>query len=480
MAVPDEPSHVIKAAAVVRGEWLGRRVRVVQAGNVVTTQFQVLVPAAIASLPAVPGCFAFHPSVPAGCAPSIGDRTTLQMGSTTAGAYPPVYYLAVGWPSRILGPRAAIYVMRLCSVVLAAAFLATAWTSARRLTRSPWLVIGFALALTPMAFFLAGSVNPSGVEIAAAVATWLTLLELLCQRGRTSSKLIVWAALSAVAFAAVRPLGSLLCVATIATVVAIAGTRERLVELWSERRVRGATAAMALALVGTAAWTVLARESSALAGAPVPGLTLTSAIRHSLNALPGLGYQMVGNFGWLDTPLPHWLLWAWAGAVLFLGAIALIVGTWRQRVVLVAATAATVVLTALGNALMTTRAAGGWQGRYSLPLAVGVVVLAGWMLAERGPQARSVRAAVAVTAGGVAGGQLVAETVAINRNVVGVPRALPVYVHGHGWSPPLSVATMLALAIVVFGCYGVWLLASAMAVAPSRASRPYMAHRRRP
>ena len=472
MAAPDEPSHVINAAAVVRGEFLERRATVV-GPHLILTNFFVRVPASLAATRQIAVCFAFRPSVSAGCAPRIGDRTTVVTGSTRAGAYPPLYYLLVGWPSLILHPRAAVYAMRLCSVLVAAAFLATAWTSARSLTRSSILVVAVALALTPMTFFLVGSVNPSGMEIAAGLATWLTVLDLLSRSGPAPSRLIVWAALSAGTFAAARPLGPLLCVVTVMTVAAAAGSRHRLAEVASDRRVRWATAAVGTALIGSVIWIVESRVSSTVVGLPIPGLTRRTALAHSVGVLPEQARQMVGVFGWLDTYPPHWLWWAWGAAAVLLVAAALIVGTWRHRLILLGAVAATLTLTAMGNALNAPKYGYGWQGRYTLPLAVGILILAGWVLSKRGPSSLWLeRSATVGTVAGVTVGQFVAHSIAMDRNVVGLPSSFLGYVGGHGWSPPLRPATMLILAIAVFAGYGAWLLASAMTVAEDSTAAP--------
>src|SRR5690348_18225078 len=54
---PDEPAHIVRAASVVRGEWVGPAS---STGNIVT------VPAYIARSQAVT-CFAFNPAVDADC-----------------------------------------------------------------------------------------------------------------------------------------------------------------------------------------------------------------------------------------------------------------------------------------------------------------------------------------------------------------------------------------------------------------------------
>ena len=126
------------------------------------------------------------PTVPASCAPSIGSDTTLAPATTEAGAYPPLYYLLVGWPSRLLAPQPAIYAMRMIGALLAAALLASGLASATQIGRRRLVVTGAALALTPMALYLAGVVNPNGLEIAGAFCLWLAALDLLACADRSS------------------------------------------------------------------------------------------------------------------------------------------------------------------------------------------------------------------------------------------------------------------------------------------------------
>ena len=87
--------------------------------------------------------------------------------------------------------------------------------------------------------------------------------------------------------------------------------------------------------------------------------------------------QMIGVFGWLDTNSPGFTLFLWIVALGSVLTLALLVGPRR----LVVATTAILVLTVLlpiALEVPSVCAAGYfWQGRYTLPLAVGVPVLAG-------------------------------------------------------------------------------------------------------
>ena len=85
---PDEPAHLIKAASVARGLFLGKT----------TANGQLVhVPAYVAYTPAQT-CYARNEQVTAACsAPLKGDPGTIVDSVTTAGLYNPLYYMLVGW-----------------------------------------------------------------------------------------------------------------------------------------------------------------------------------------------------------------------------------------------------------------------------------------------------------------------------------------------------------------------------------------------
>ncbi len=93
-----------------------------------------------------------------------------------AGRYNPAYYAVVGIPTLVRPGEATVYVMRFLTAAIVACLLTLGVTACRELDDPRWAVVGFAAAVTPMTLFLAGSVNPSAVEIAAALALWATLL----------------------------------------------------------------------------------------------------------------------------------------------------------------------------------------------------------------------------------------------------------------------------------------------------------------
>ncbi|TAM92892.1 MAG: DUF2142 domain-containing protein, partial [Jatrophihabitans sp.] len=124
MASPDEPSHVVRAAAVAHGQWSGTLGAAPADASTPGTATTVQLPADYAQAVALPNCFAFRSDQPASCqqpvAPANGATAPVQ---TFAGQYPPLYYALVGWPSRFLAVEPAIYAMRLVSAALASALL---------------------------------------------------------------------------------------------------------------------------------------------------------------------------------------------------------------------------------------------------------------------------------------------------------------------------------------------------------------------
>jgi hypothetical protein len=376
------------------------------------------------------------------------------------GTYPPLYYALVGWPSRLLSPYRALYAMRLCSVLASAALLASAFASLRRLAPGGAGVTAVALSVTPIVLFLMGSINPSGFEIAAALATWAALLDLLRRRGPVSIRLTTRVVVATTCFAAARPLSPVFAVLAVAAVVAIAATRERLAELRRDRNAVAGGALIVAGLVVSGAWILWSKAYDSFAGIPQPGLTFTQALRHSIDLEPRHTLQMFGVFGWLDAPTPWGMALPWLLAVTTLVVAALVLGTGRQRLVLAGWLAACIAIPLVAEADRAARYGYIWQGRYTLPLGMGVTVLAGWIIATspRTP-ARAVRRAAVVVAVAMAAGQLLAHGIALTRYIVAVPgRQAFAYLGGGHWQPPIDRWILFAGAVVACALYATWLV----------------------
>lgn len=436
-AGPDEPSHARKAAGVVRGE--------------LTDELDPRTGAAVVEGPAVlnngADCFAFKATVTADCQVLVDGGGDTSMGHA-ARDYPPTYYVVTGTPTLVLDGIDLLYAQRSASGLAAAAVVTLAVASLRRSRDPRTALVGLAVALTPMAMFLFGVVNPSSLSIAAGVAAWAGGYHLA--RAAPSDRLAVPVAATAAPLCLLILVrrdamvwGSLIGVGLLAVV-----PRHRLALLARARAVWVGVAAVALALVvqlvasGASSAGTFAENSQ---GVAEPELTPTWL----LGRLQRGGEQAVGVLGWMDTWLHTPLYWLWGALIL----VVLAVGVWRGP--------RQVALVAVG---VLAAAVGAWlaleyvrplyvQARYLLPLAVGAPLLAACGAAEgravlrsarhARPPRRGMAPALAATVLALVGAvQVVAFWTNLRRYSVGVDGAWWFFGDA-AWSPPPAPALAL-------------------------------------
>jgi hypothetical protein len=444
-ASPDEPAQLIRAAAIVRGQWIGGRQGVPADEPAVSL---VRVPATIADLGSYTECYEFKVDVPAGCTPPTPTSIALTPVQTYVGHYPPLYYLVVGWPSRLVTSGAAVELMDLVSALLTAMLLALALATAWRWGRSRWATVGVCVAATPMVLFLAGTVNPSSLEISAAICMWTAATVMIADHVEDPPHgLIVVLAVSTILTVLSRPVSLLWPAVLVVTLAPLAWGRFRWRALLARGDVRVGGALSVLAVVAAAAWVILAHGLDVVpTNVVAPGTAETTIIGDVMAKTGFLAEQTVGVFGFVDTPAPRITLVIWSGltAAAFLWAIATSRGRAAVSLILTAV-AALVVPWALIIADARTNGVLG-QGRYFLPLLVAVPILAGVTArvrrrdVEQTGQGRrwpgwarfGVLACLAV-------GQVAAYAWALHRYLVGENGPLwPSTQVPDGWTPPVS------------------------------------------
>jgi hypothetical protein len=384
MGAPDEPAHTIRAAAIVRGDAFGLQQEIGSHRGVRITgvHYRVYLPESWASLPLVSSCYAGNPERLPDCARSVREGTKTLPVATAAGRYPPPYYAGVGLPSLVVDPVPGVYLMRAVSLLLAAAMVGIA-ASALAINRArPLGFAALAVALTPMAPFLAASVNPNGVEIVAAIATWVTGLQLF-RPGTHDRRLVPLFVAAAATFALARPTSPLFLTTVVIAILVARGRRDRLVELWREPVARRWLLALAGVVVIAVVWTVATGALQSFGGVGRPDLTQREIFDESWDYTSRRIHQMVAWFGWLDSPGPLSLLHGWEVVTVAMAAVALVLGTWRVRVVLLLTVAGILVLPLAAEVMSAQRIGFAWQGRYTLPVAVGLPLLAGDTLEQR-------------------------------------------------------------------------------------------------
>ncbi|MDR5700381.1 DUF2142 domain-containing protein [Agromyces aerolatus] len=381
---PDEPAHLVKAASVARGQFVGEPAEI---GHVVQ------VPRYIADTHEV-ACLVFDINASADCyedAPA--SPAELVDAGTTAGLYNPLYYLVVGWPSLVFDDATGIYAMRIMNALFTALFLGFAVRFAFELGRRSLTVAAIGVAFTPTLAFLSGAVNPNAVEVTATIAAFMAMLAVVRRRSDAPiGGALAIAAVSAAVGAQMRGLSPVWIALALALPLVLVPWA-RLKELLARRVVWVTIIAVVVAAALAGLWTV---GSSSLTGAidadweipPYPGTgssPLTGFVVMLLSTF-GYGMQMVGSFGWLDTPAPDPVYFVWAtltGAIVLAG-IAVLRG--RRLVFGGLLTLALLLFPPIFQAAYVTAGGFIWQGRYTLPLfgiaVVGIAVVVGDRLAE--------------------------------------------------------------------------------------------------
>jgi hypothetical protein len=449
---PDEPAHLVKAASVVRGELVGPQGTY---GNEVDVPYYV-------SWTNGQTCFVFRPEIPASCAePLTGDPAEIVTGSTTAGYNNPVYYALVGWPTLVFSNEAGIYAVRIVSGILSSAILALAFMLVSTWRRPTIPTIGLAVALTPMVLYVNGLVNPSSFEISGTVTAFVAMLTIVTQaderRLRERAIILVVVAVLAANTRTISPLWIALAI----LLPLLLMSRRELARLLRHRVVLISAGVIAVGAAFALVWIPLSTRlaTDAAAGVPTPPVITTLFPDVGKSPFFGIvkmitltfynGAEMIGNFGWIDTPVPVTTIVIWTmliGSILLAGFTLLrgrraLVGSLLLLVML--------VLPALIQAAFITTGGYIWQGRYGLPLFVmlifGVVTLVGLTIeGRRVPSWVLTRLVVAVLVGFLAG-QGYAFLKALRRNAIGSDTSWKHLIIDPAWIPPGGLLTVLGL-----------------------------------
>lgn len=405
---PDEPSHMIASASLVRGDREGR-VNPDPNPNVAGTHL-VEVPGMVGQPD--PGCWAFHPEIPVACASTQPLSTTSRELPTASYNYPPWALLLPGLASFVPSAGGYAYLARLFNAAIPIVLVAGSLVALQR--RRSVLAASALLGVTPIAWFTFGFVSPSAVAIGGGLALWTGLL---VDRSRLATWLTVggWAAvllprrdgavwatvivLAACLLISMRPYdvwrrldpwarwtivaiaplplltpiingeldsNMLLPFAPLAIVVVdlLARTHQRMTSTAGRRALVGysligaALAAIALVLVG-------------------PGDVHAETVRIVVANTGDHLRQLVGILGWLDTPVPAvavFLFWAMIGGLALVAALEYM----RSALVYLAGLAAAVAVAWLLELGQSADYGNYWQGRYTMPFAVGLPLVLAW------------------------------------------------------------------------------------------------------
>jgi hypothetical protein len=375
-ASPDEPRHVATAYGAVHGG----------IGN-----FEAQVPSWIAELGTGQDgspCYAWNPNQTADCISSSLPSSATVSVKSQFGSYFPVYYLVTGSPTLVFDGQLALMLMRLVSALISAVILGLATWTIKRGTKNAGSKLNFIIPLTllPMAVFLYGSVNSSGMEIASSVYFWCASLILFSTSTNEDRKFkLIHFAIAAILLLSTRLLAPL-WLATILVIVSLCVDQfiSRFNDLIRKKDFQITLTTIALFTMGVLVWDYL-HPNYYLDPNQKPVSSVVDGLREVsqffLNsALESVFEFGVGRLGWADTVLPFALL----ATLLIWGALAGAIFTkdnqrktiYRVCLILLTPVVASSIVAGIGWSGV------GWQGRYSLPLLLGIPTALVYVLSQ--------------------------------------------------------------------------------------------------
>lgn len=396
---------------------------------------------------------------PDNCRPvSEPDQRGNVLVASASSRYNPAFYWVVGTVAQPFEGSGALYAMRAATAVLCAALLLGAvWVSFRH-GRSTWPVVGVISVLTPVFLYATSVAAPNGVQLSAALLMWCCGSALVgpTARGRELPLLCLFGA--AVPLVVATHTTGPLWVALSFGILAMLGGRTW-VDLWHRQRraVSWVLAWLVLTTLASTAWTLTAQPNLHGDSGEFTGLTTADVLKAMvLWVLQSVGALPFRN-EWMPAPV--------FGIGLVTFALFLVGGTVhahaRQRmaigIVIVLSFAVPVALTLIRFESLGLV----WQGRYTLPFAVGMAVVAASALDRRAREVGRLRVMIPVIV--IAFG--VVQTISL---VTVRSRQLPGWPDHFTASPP-PVAGLIAAGVVALTltALGIRLATSPTADAPA-------------
>jgi len=441
-AGPDEPANYIKGAAIIRGVLVGEDVEPTSALSYWSTRVEIPYEYGVAMQ--VPWCFVPMPNTPA-CNRPMESLTPEEKPITNMGRYPPIGFVTTGLGS-LIGPNdLSVRCGRLLNSLLGSLLLAIGCTF---LTASRRSAIAILAATTPGVLFLSSVNSPSGIEIAASICLWSAMYSVFTSH-ETSILTKSGFAFSGSLVILVRPVGSIIYLITLAiSVIAYQKSSN-----WKSKiRDLLLPITIHLLLILTSAVWYFKIYNFHLAQSIVDQQTLPSLldiVEQSINDLSVKIGESIGNYGWLDTPSPTFVVW------FFIALVAIIIArNWqilanRNRVALIIITLFVPIFMILLNLnYQNLLAAYGVQGRHLTPLIVGIPIIGGALWNPKDATLRIVLIGWTLSV-------FTCGAFALRRYSVGVqPLNFRTMFTQPVWQPMLGVAgtlCALAVALIVFG-----------------------------
>lgn len=431
---PDEVEHLLRASDVALGNWRPAE----NAGEDLLVQAD----AKLASR-AEDTCRIlredFDPSV---CLPVRSNPDGTVEVRSTAALYNPAWYSIAGLPLRLIDGAPALWLVRVTGGLLAAVMLAWAWALTTSNRRTRWPSVALLAALTPAITFATSVAAPNGAGFAAGVLLWSGLLGSV--RGGRPDAAAAATGVGGVVLVLAHTTGVLWLGSAVLIVLALIGWDGlRLVLSQARRAWVVSICAVTLAVFGSGAWALLHAAT-----APRSGELLVAETK----SIPMVAHTVLWLFQTIGVmPNRFGLLWPVVYALGLIPITLLLIlgfrsGARRDRWAFALAAGVAVLVPAAATVATYDLVGVAWQGRYELPLLVGIVMIAGDLLDRRGDSVRlPVMIAISI---------LVVVTHLLCLLCLGLREAVGPYDDGRPWGPLLVVVvpllTLCSYAVLLF------------------------------
>lgn len=441
----DEFDHVFRAVGVADGQWVLTETTNGGRGLVVELPSDVV--------DAAQGqCAWLEYTGRDNCFPISTERSTGRVEIlTAAGKYHPGYYWLIGVAGAPFHGAGVDYAMRAASGLLCALGAGVAAGCLVLAGAGRWARFGFLLGFSPMLAYTSALPAPNAIEIVAALLVWSGLLGLFGTGHsiRARRMFLSVATSGAAVLVTVRYLGPLWLVLIVLACLINAWGSGALTKTWSglKARIVCALCVITILVAASGAWSYY---SGLLAGSADQAET-GGLVPDDLGLRPVLWMlQMVAAFPLRREVAPPAVYAAYLMVFLPVLILGIRYSRGRNRVAIVATTLA-VLLVPAALTLATIQSHGSiWQGRYTLPLGVGVPILAGMAMDSKRFAAREGARLVLVGFGVLAVAHASALVGVLARVDNSVSRSDPSWLHP---SPLVLIAMTL-------GAVSMWVLAT--------------------
>ena len=467
-STPDSINHDVYAYSIGHGNLTPEHTS--EFANGVNSNAITPVPLGIVRSIESAGCYAFKPENPASCMKKVGTDSQLVSNLNSAGRNFPVYYAVTGVLSNFGSNAQALYLERLAAVLLAAWMLAWAVSGCLQMRRPGLATMGVLVSLTPMLAYLGGAVNPNTIEIVAAYALVACSLAFYVNPDGPAAKTMFRRAMIAAAilgstrilgpaWLGVWAIGLLLIYGKSALTIAWASSSRRLLLV------------PLFAVIANFAWLQYSGVDN-IREKPLFDLSFWERLNWSARSINGVLPQIIGNFGWLDTPLPVNLWITYTAVLLFAIGTVWAVLTPRQALAAMTILVMSWLLPVMLQAWKYNLQGPVWQGRYMLPT-VGMVPILIFALAANSNvgdtvwNSRFAQWSRVGALGVLAVLHLWAFKVLMTRNVSGIRRDDMPAAKWPDWQPPLG-QTVLYLSLTLVMILGLAIVARTRMNAPDQ------------